>query len=137
MACTRMVFGAEPFPHAWRCFQRWHLSRDWMEGMIRVVSERDQRSRPPALQIRFGRNAPLDATDGDGGYRFGPMRLILDAPALPYRSVLPAPVMLTTLQQDAVELRLTAFENEDERDFCKGLSLQARISIVLTTQELS
>lgn len=130
MACTRTIFNKPTFPTEWRCHQRWQLSRECMQGEIRIVAEKNQIARPPSLRLRFGKGLPLEKLEEDT-YRCGPFTLGLDAPDFGYRTIAPAPIMLTHVKKEAAELLACSAPDLDEQQYNAGQSFTARVTITM------
>jgi hypothetical protein len=130
MACTRTVFNKETFPKAWRCRQHWTMDEDRMVGEIQITSEKKQLSRPPTLRIRFGKNLDLRAVDSQN-YRCGPFALHLTSDDFDIREITPGPIMLTKVDQEAMELLARQDVEDTEKHYQAGESFSARVTISL------
>ncbi|MCC6579487.1 MAG: hypothetical protein IT440_03540 [Phycisphaeraceae bacterium] len=105
MATFRGIWGAELYPTAWHCRQRWEMDEHALRGHIEVVSLKDQSSPAPLVRIRFGRFLTMEET-APGLYAYGPFQLRIGRSDFPIRQMTQTAACIYQTTQDATQLLL-------------------------------
>jgi hypothetical protein len=108
MGCFRSVWGAEPYPKDWNCYQQWTLDGDDVTGVIQITSNVNQDSPAPLVRFVFGRSGTLQKVSSNQ-YTFGPYLLTINYSDLTNDSISHVPVSTFSPETlDGYELKLTA-----------------------------